>query len=86
MILELVKRAGEMDCTLEFTFDGTSYTCNIVTADGAEWYSYSSINPIDMVMVINDYLNDPEEFTRKVLASTNLIDCKEEISNMVLGG
>lgn len=83
MILELIKKAGEQKLSLTFTSSNNDIQCEVVGEDSTIWYSYSSMDAIDLFTTINDYLTSPEAFTKRLIDSVPSI--KDMIDDMVIG-
>jgi len=80
MILELVKKAGESNLSLKFSSIGNEIQCEVVGEDLEVWYSYSSLEAIDLFNTINDYLTSPIEFANRLFDSVpSLTELVQEI-------
>jgi len=80
MILELVRKAGASDLSLKFSSTGNEVQCEVVGKNLEVWYSYSSLDLIDLFNTINDYITSPSEFALRLAESVpNLADIVDSI-------
>jgi hypothetical protein len=74
MILELIKKAGTMELSLSFFHDGNALSCDVVDSNDVCWYSYSSIDQLEVVNMINDYITNPVSFSQRFMDSIGEVD------------
>ena len=69
MISELVKKASAQGLSLTLDYKDNILSCDCIDEGDYSWYSYEGVDPIGVVMTINNFLDDPVAFTQRALSS-----------------
>lgn len=86
MFLELIKKASTQGLSLTFDYKEGILSCDCIDEADYSWYSYSSTNPFELMVTVNDYLTNPVEFTSRFNESTcGVIEISKEEAMATLG-